>query len=343
LPEQIKVGNVIANRGELKKGYIKGVYLNNSVRLDIPVLVANGVKEGKTLLVTSTEHGTEIQGIEVILQLMNNYIDPQKLNGAVIGIPVMNMTGFMANRYRSWVDHVDLSRVRADGTDQSFTGTLAHNFWTEAINKADIWLNAHCNTRPDSLHYTSINISDPRTKETNKKLAEAFPYTKMFSDRTLPENALPTYRNLAAIKGIPYLLLEYADGRWISEPATSTGIRGHLNVMKIFGMIDGKVEPHPEKFPKIEGWNKGIGLLRPKKGGLVRMLKKPGEPIKKGETVVEVYNLFGDVIEEVKMPENGYVWSYPCGDFCDTSGELQTVNTGCGMAFAFIHIGENLP
>lgn len=343
MPEEVKVGNVVAKRGELKKGYITGPYLNGGIRIDTPVLVANGAKDGKTLLLTSTEHGTEIQGIEVILQLMNKHIDPKKLRGAVIGIPVMNMTGFMANRYRSWVDHVDLGRCRADGSDLSFTGTLAHTYWKEAISKADIWINAHCNTRPDSLHYTSINIADPRTRELNIKMAEAFPYTKMFSTRVTPEDAPPTYGTLAAKKGVPRILLEYADGRWISEPATTTGIRGHLNIMKILGMIDGEVESHPEKFPRVEGWNQGIGLLRPKKGGIVRILKKPGEPIKQGETVVEVVNLHGDVVEEVKMPQDGYIWSYPCGDFCDTSGELQTVNTGCGMAFAFTHVGDKLP
>jgi len=343
MPAELKVGDVIVKRGEFKKGHIKGAELNNGMSLDLPVLVMNGSKDGPTLLLTSTEHGTEIQGIAVILKLMNEKLDPKKLRGVVIGIPVMNMSGFMANRYRSWIDHVDLSRGRADLPNGNSTEMIAYNLWTEAISKADIWINAHCNTRPDSLHYTSISIADPRNKEKCIQMAEAFPYTKMFSDTPLPPDAPPTYGTLATKKGIPRLLLEYADGRWFTDEATNTGVRGHLNVMKIFDMIDGKVEPHPEKFPRVDGWNKGIGTLRPKRGGLLRILKKPGELIKKNEVAAEVYNLFGEVVEQVKMPEDGYVWSWPCGDFCDTSGELQTVNSGCGMAFAFIHVGEKLP
>lgn len=337
MPKIIQVGDVAANKGEFKKGYIKGVELANSISIDVPILVINGEKDGPTLLLTSTEHGTEIQGIEVILKVMKEKIDPTKLRGAVIGIPVMNPTAFFAARYRSWVDHLDVSRMRTDNPDGSAMEMLAHQLWTQAISKADIWINMHCNTRRDSLLYCSINTSDPRNREQNIKLAEAYGYTTIYSERPLADDAPPTNRNLAAKKGIPYVLVEYVDGRWISEPSTSTGIKGTLNAMKIFNMIDGKPEPQTADFPIVSGVNRGIGLIRPKRGGLVRLLKKPGELIKKDETFAEVYDLHGDILEEVKMPVDGYVWSYPCGDFDDTSGLLQTVNSGCGFAFAFVH------
>ena len=63
MPEQLEVGDVAAGRGELKKGVIKGVELVNGTAVDIPVLVMNGVEEGPTLLLMSTQHGIEIQGM----------------------------------------------------------------------------------------------------------------------------------------------------------------------------------------------------------------------------------------------------------------------------------------
>ena len=67
MPEKITVGNVTAKRGELKKGIIKGVELVNNTSIDIPVLVMNGMKEGPTFLMVSTQHGIEIQGIVLLL------------------------------------------------------------------------------------------------------------------------------------------------------------------------------------------------------------------------------------------------------------------------------------
>ena len=90
MPESLNVGTVTAKRGELKKGFIKGVELNTTTHIDIPVLVMNGVKDGPTLLMVSTQHGIEIQGIEVILKIMREKIDPKGLRGAIIGIPVEN-------------------------------------------------------------------------------------------------------------------------------------------------------------------------------------------------------------------------------------------------------------
>ncbi|MFC1802408.1 succinylglutamate desuccinylase/aspartoacylase family protein [Thermoproteota archaeon] len=344
ITNQIKVGNIEAKRGEIKKGSICGLTLPNGSKIDIPIIVVRGIKEGPTLLLTSTEHGIEIQGIEVILKILREEIDPAKLNGTVIGVPVMNPLAFFTARYRSWVDHQDISRVRADNPNGSATEILAHKVWTEVINIADIWINMHCNVRKDSLLYTAINTSDPRNKEDNIKLAKAFGYTTIYSDKPFQEDVLPTsdthpnsYRNLAAKKGIPYILVEYIDGRWISEPSTSTGIRGTLNVMKTFDMIEGDFERQKVDFPIVDGINRGIGLIRPKKGGLVRFLKKPGVQINKNEVIAEIYNLYGEVIEKVVMPEDGYIWAYPCGEFDDTPGQLQVVNSGCGLAYAFIN------
>jgi len=335
MPETLTVGDAVAGRGELKKGYIRGLELANGVSLDVPVLVLNGREPGPTLLLTSTEHGTEIQGIEVIHRIMLSEVFSGNIRGAVIGVPVMNPSAFFAGRYRSWIDHLDVSAVRADQPDGNATQRLAHALWCNAVNQADIIVNMHCNTRPDSMFFCMVNTGDSRTRTDNMKMAEAFGYTIIVNDNPLPAEVVPTYRNLAVKKGVPYLFVEFIDGKWISEPSTSTGVRGVLNVMKVFNMIDGEPLPHPEPFPHIPGLNEYVGMIRPERGGLVRFKRKPGEFINKGETVAEIYSLHGDVLEQVTMPEDGYIWAYPCGNFDDTSGLLQTSNTGCGLAYVF--------
>ncbi|RJS90488.1 hypothetical protein CW700_00165 [Candidatus Bathyarchaeota archaeon] len=336
MPEVIEVGDVAAKRGELKKGIIKGVELVNNVSIDIPVLVMNGVKEGPTLLLMSTQHGIEIQGIEVIRRVMREEVRPEGLRGAIIGIPVGNPLAFMHHQYLSWIDNLDVGRVRADNPRGNTTERLAHALWTEAWSKADLIVNLHCNTRPDSLIYQWINVGNPKTREKLEKMAEAFGVTTIVSDTPVAEDAPPTLGNLAARKGIPVLLAELIDGRWISEPSTSAGVRGVLNIMKVFDMIDG--EPEPQRgFPIVPGVNRFYGIIRANRGGLIRFFKKPGEFIKQGEVLAEIYDLYGDVIEEVRMPVDGYVWAYPCGQSLGTSGSLQAVQTGANIAYAFTH------
>ena len=336
MPDKLEVGEVVVRRGELKKGVIEGVELVNNVSIDVPVLVMNGAEEGPTLLLISTQHGIEIQGIEVIRRVMRERLSPRSVRGAVIGIPVGNPLAFMHHQYLSWIDNLDVDRVGADNPRGNTTERLAYALWTEAWSKADLIVNLHCNTRPDSLIYQLINVGNAKTRESLEKMAEAFGVTTIVSDTPIKEDAPPTLGNLAARKGIPVILEELIDGRWISEPSTSVGVRGVLNIMKAFNMIDGDPEPQ-EGIPIVPGVNRSYGIIRANRGGLIRFFKKPGELIKQGEVLAETYDLYGDVLEEVKMPVDGYVWAYPCGQSLGTSGSLQAVQTGANIAYAFTH------
>jgi len=342
LPDKLVVGDVTAKRGELKKGIIKGVELINNASIDIPVLVLNGAKDGPTLLIASTQHGIEIQGIEVIHRVMREKLNPKTLRGAVIGIPVVNPLAFMHHQYLSWIDNLDVggggsgSLLTADKPQGNTTERLAYALWTEAWSKADIAVNIHCNTRPDSLIYQWIDVGNPKTREKLEKMAGAFGVTTIVSDTPVAEDAPPTLGKLAEKRGVPVILIELIDGRWISEPSTSVGVRGVLNIMKAFDMIDGAVEPQ-SGITVVPGVNRFHGILRANRGGLIYLLKKPGEPIKQGEVLAEVKDLYGDVIERVKMPVDGYVWAYPCGQSLGTSGGLQAVETGANIAYVFTH------
>ncbi|MGD0805338.1 MAG: succinylglutamate desuccinylase/aspartoacylase family protein [Candidatus Bathyarchaeia archaeon] len=340
MSEKIEVGNVSASRGELKKGIIKGIELNNNTRIDIPVLVLNGAFEGPTLLMVSTQHGIEIQGIEVIQKVIREKIDPTKLRGAIIGIPVENPLAYMHYQYLSWIDNLDLggggsgSLLTADRPNGNSTERLAYALWKEAWSKADLVINIHCNTRPDSLIWQGINIGNPKTKEALIKMAKSFGITTMWSDTPLNEDAPPTLGNLAGKKGVPVLLIELIDGRWISEPSTTAGVKGVLNTMKTFNMIEGAIEPQGG-FTIIEGKCRGYGPIRANKGGLIRFFKKPGELINKDEVFAEIFDLYGDVIEKIRMPVDGYTWAYSCGESLGTSGALQCVQTGANVAYVF--------
>jgi len=343
MQDNIKVGNINVGRGELKKGLIKGIELIDNTSINIPVLVMNGAYNGPTLLMVSTQHGIEIQGIEVIQKIMREIVDPKKLHGAIIGVPVENPLAFNHHQYLSWIDNLDVggggsgSLITVNRPNGNTTERLAYVLQEEAWSKADLVANIHCNTRPDSLIYQMINVGNPKTKDNLLKMAKAFDVTTIVSDAPFDENtAPPTLGNLAAKRGVPVILLELSDGRWISEPSTSAGVRGILNIMKVFKMIDGVIESQ-SGFPIVPGLNRSHGVIRANRGGLIRFFKKPGELIKEGEIIAEIYDLYGDILEKVKMPVEGYVWAYPCGTSLGTSGSLQAVEVGANVAYAFTH------
>src|SRR5690606_29215178 len=58
-----------------------------------PILVVNGRNPGKTLCLTGAVHGDELNGIEMIRRIMYQ-LEPEKVSGTVIGVPVVNLMGF---------------------------------------------------------------------------------------------------------------------------------------------------------------------------------------------------------------------------------------------------------
>ena len=159
MPKELKVGTAVAKRGELQKGIIKGVELNTTTSIDIPVLVMNGKTDGPTLLLVSTQHGVEIQGIEVIHKVMREKVNPSQLRGAIISIPVENPLAFMHHQYLSWIDNLDLggggsaSPLTADHPDGNATERLAYALQQEAWSKADLVI-------IDDLMFMAINQNE---------------------------------------------------------------------------------------------------------------------------------------------------------------------------------------
>ena len=98
---------------------------------------------------------------------------------------------------------------------------------------------------------------------------------------------------------------------YLFDEINIVGANGILNIMKEFEMISGEVVKQPVE--KMEGQYRFHSNLRCNRGGLMWIKHEPGELIKKGETAIEITNLYGNVIEEVKMPVTGYCWSYTGG------------------------------
>ena len=82
------------------------------------------------------------------------------------------------------------------------------------------------------------------------------------------------------------------------------------------------------------------GRLVAQRGGYMFVKKKVGQKIKKGDTVIEIVNVYGDRVEEIKMPINGYCWAFTGG-----VGGAHGISEGDKLAYVFterseIHMSE---
>ena len=76
--------------------------------LYIPIIIIRGKSDHHIVGITAVMHGNELNGIPVVQKLVKN-IDPKKLNGTIICIPVSNVPAFLRQQ-RDFSNGVDLNR-----------------------------------------------------------------------------------------------------------------------------------------------------------------------------------------------------------------------------------------
>ncbi len=254
--EQYKIGTVSVEPGSKGFGHIEVARVYGRY-ITIPLIVLHGLEDGPTLVVEAAMHGREIVG-SIAIATLTRTLDPKKMKGTFVAIPVVNTPGFEAGmRFHPW-DNTDLALVlsnpKPEGTVPERTAYVMVN---EIFPRADYLIDIHGQGQPsyllgnlpssrgnyivhdivstwtwgesEGLPYQEPKI-DPEVIRKGKEMMLAWGIESIWWKTTWP--TLP--HNIAATKGIPAMC---------SECSLEENIKGITNVMKYIGMLEGKPEP----------------------------------------------------------------------------------------------------
>ena len=80
--------------GESKNVNFDVAKLHTTSPINVPVIIERSKKPGPTVLFTAGIHGDEVNGVEIVRQLIAKGINKPKC-GTIICIPVINIFGFI--------------------------------------------------------------------------------------------------------------------------------------------------------------------------------------------------------------------------------------------------------
>ena len=121
-----------------------------SLNTPVPVLVAHGANRGPVMCLTAAIHGDELNGIEMIRRLIYQ-LDPEKMNGTLIGIPIVNLDGFRrGSRYLA--DRRDLNRHFPGSPKGSAADRMAYSLFHNVIRHCEYLVDLHTG----SLKHTNL-------------------------------------------------------------------------------------------------------------------------------------------------------------------------------------------
>ena len=291
LGEQIQLGE----SAELSFG-VPRLHSRNSV--EVPILVERSKKPGPVVLITAGIHGDEVNGVEIVRQIIAKGIN-KPAKGTIICIPVINIFGFI-RMDREFPDGRDLNRMFPGSKKGSLASRVAHKLSTEIVPKADLIVDFHTG---GANRFNSPQIRIVKDQPLLDELAQVFGapfvlYTK---------NIKKSFRNTSHKMGIPMLLYEGGKSFHIDPIVTNSGVNGCKRVLSHLGMLKKKfVVSKPKKtsvFITKSKWQ------RAHYSGMFKPSIKLGAYVEKGAVIGNITDPYGKFYHYVKAENNGYIFN----------------------------------
>lgn len=261
--------------------------------IEIPVFIFNGKKPGPTILFLAGMHGDEINGIEIVRQLIKRADVHNLKKGCVVAIPVINIISFLAGS-RDLPDGRDLNRCFPGSASGSLGSRIAHDLLDTIIPQIDFGIDFHTGGAKIT-NYPQIRcvFDDKKNLELAKIFAPPLVINSPFRDNTL--------RKEAANRGKQILVFEGGESHRFDQPSIKEGLNGCIRTLNHFKMIDADVPNHKPVFLSKTSW------FRARSSGLFHTTKLYGDFVEKGESIGKICDPYGEVEQYIFAQHTGYI------------------------------------
>ncbi|GAA4294890.1 succinylglutamate desuccinylase/aspartoacylase family protein [Aestuariibaculum suncheonense] len=282
--------------GESKEVNFDVANLHTSSPVNVPVIIERAKKPGPVVLFTAGIHGDEVNGVEIVRQLIAKGLNKPKC-GTIICIPVINIFGFI-NLKREFPDGRDLNRVFPGTADGSLASRVAHKLINEIIPYVDYIIDFHTG---GSGRFNAPQIRIVKEHKQLNDLAKIFGAPFVLYSKNLNKS----FRNTCYKLGKPMLLFEGGKSFHIDEAVTNAGVSGSKRILSHFGMLNIKSKSSKPKketvFINESRW------IRAHFSGMFRATIPIGVAVKKGDVLGHITDPYGKLNHEVKATNSGYI------------------------------------
>lgn len=270
--------------------------LPSNTQIDMIAHVYRSEKEGPTLLVIGGVHGDELNGIEIIKRAERSKMFAKIKCGNVIAVPLLNVYGFL-NYSRGVPDGKDVNRSFPGTKKGSLASRVAYTFTKEILPHADIALDMH--TGGGSIYNFPQSRAYAQDEEAIK-LAEDFGMPLLIKGRLINKSL----RKTAYQMGIPLVVFEGGESQRMDEKVIQKGLDGIERVMIARGMIEGEMKRVRSKTIVDGTW------IRASRSGILKVVKKSGAKVKKGDLLGTISGPYGLFEVKVKARKDGIIYGH---------------------------------
>jgi len=299
----------------------------------VPVHLIRGAENGQCLLLMATIHGNEHPPIRTMYQL-RKLIDPQKLKGTVMMVPVANPAAFARDKRKTPEIDIDFSNMNrvfpgrrsrpafgegiSQPTDITLTERLTQIIADQVIPYANFLMDFHCHAEGCCLAESICPPPESDVDGLGRQMAENFGWAIIHEDSSSPGTSGGYARSL----GIPCFSPEIGGsglGSCLESTFINIQVKGTFNVIRSLGMYPGQIEVYSQKkfvyrqCPKVRPTVSGY-LISHK---CPEMLYDPdimsgkslGVRVAKGDLLGEVFDPYSlECVEKLLSPADGLLY-----------------------------------
>ncbi|MFC4479216.1 succinylglutamate desuccinylase/aspartoacylase family protein [Flavobacterium chungangensis] len=275
----------------------------------IPVTILSGKEKGPVFTIIAGIHGFEYPPITAVQELIKE-IDPKKLKGTLIVVPIANVGSFYKRTpFVNPSDHKNLNNAFPGSETGTITEQIANYITKQIIPQSDVFLDIHGgDANEDLLPFVCYynNASEEKKTLLSNKLSEisginhivSYPYTI-----TKTEPAKYAFKQ-ASQNGKTALSIEAGKLGNVQTESVHLIKKAVYNMLNYMEMYSNGTAP--VKNPSAVYLN-NQEYVKAEVAGIFNSTLKSGDYIKKGDKIGFVSNEFGKVLIEIKSPTTGII------------------------------------
>lgn len=270
--------------------------LHTATIIEVPVIIERAKKPGPTILFTAGIHGDEINGVDIVRQIISKKINKPK-KGTIICMPILNVFGFL-NSSRSFPDGRDLNRVFPGSPNGSLASRVANRLMTEIIPDVDLIIDFHTG---GASRFNAAQIRIIKDDPQLETLASVFgaPFTLYSS------NIGKSFRNACHQLGKPILLFEGGKSFFVDDAISKIGVKGVKRILNHYDMLNVNKKTRPPKeatvFVDESKW------IRAKHSGMFKSKVSMHTKVYVNDVLGQITDPYGKVHYNVKSTIEGYI------------------------------------
>ena len=292
----MEIVNLNVKPKEKYRGVLNCLELEDGSSVKIPYFVIRGIKKKPVILLNAAIHGEELNGIEVVNRIFET-INPSKLYGTIIGVPIVNVLAFRARSRVDPIDNKNLNRVFPGKKEGTATERLAYVFFNQIVKKVDFGIDLHTGKKGHLL------VPHPRLRTLQGFKPSLEHYRALGTEFIFQNEGKQGMLNIEAGKiGIPIVCFEIGVAGILDENYIKAGFNGVINYMKYNKMLKGNAEI-PEKQILLKNFQE----ITTEIGGLFYPKVSVGDVVKKKQIIGVTKSPFSGEKKVIRSRKDCYV------------------------------------